>query len=226
MRLIHLADGVSPLAATETDGGAAATWSRWQNSTCPGCRERTGRKAREPFTKTHASTLCVKWKPCISKERTARETDIYFSLLIVKYRLFLKGLYKVNGDQNVLSCACSKNHQNWSCKVFTGVHWAYRHVLTPAQAFQQGLHSVMILWAYLQQKQHLLIDGKQYVVFPDTFHSAPTEQPVPGNLRAAPPDELLLRDQRASESYGTAAARQGRAGRGGLIPGTKQTGCW
>lgn len=38
MRLIHLADGVSPLNASKTDGGGASTWCQLQNGTCPGSR--------------------------------------------------------------------------------------------------------------------------------------------------------------------------------------------
>ena len=121
MRLIHLADGVSPLAGMEIDGEAAATWSRWQNRTCPGRWERTGRRAAEPFIKTHASTLGIRWKPCIS----VLKVPYWKKWLWSRCRCWIKTIKKITLQRNAHSLYSETVPLNepsvltWGCDVAT-----------------------------------------------------------------------------------------------------------
>lgn len=123
------------------------------------------------------------------------------------------GLLKAAGDDpTVLSCVCG----------------CTKHVrrLTLTDTSQQRRRSVVILWA--TTKQHLFTDCKQCAAFSRHVSLRALCTQVtwdPLHLTALFPP---LRDccTFASARGFTGRRQRGRAGRGRLIPGTKQAGCW
>lgn len=97
MRLIHLADGVSPLAANG-DG-----W-RSRRHLVPATKQYLSRTQSEDW---QDGWRAIHGDTCQHAMCRVETLHRFFSLLIVKFRPF-----EASRDQKVLSCVCSKNHQN------------------------------------------------------------------------------------------------------------------